>query len=356
MWLANLKIGPKLAVGYATVLLTAAVATMMVGFAVMALDKADTTNASAYRTIADIQTAAAAHLKQSQSLLGTVLTHADSAAANYDAATKEFASRMAAAKANSENLPDASEIAALIDKMAATGKSWQNKVGDPTLKLARNPQTYDQAMEAAKTSTTDQNEAGFQEAQNALNDKLTALCQDLRMAHGGKVSFVYVAQIVGALAAFAMALLIGFWFLNTIATPVHQMTDVMKRLAAGDNEVEVPAKGRKDFHGPDGRAGRGIPPRRDSEIAGRGRGCRSAAPDREGTRTARGRERRAATPFRNRRRDRRRGPRSTGQGRSDLADRNAPVRRPPISFASISIRRSKSFRKRCSASSRACAR
>ena len=45
-----------------------------------------------------------------------VLTQEDSEAATYDKATKEFASRMAAAKAESENLPDASEIAALIDK------------------------------------------------------------------------------------------------------------------------------------------------------------------------------------------------------------------------------------------------
>jgi methyl-accepting chemotaxis protein len=251
MWLANLKIGPKLAVGFATVLLTAAVATMMVGFAVVALDEADTTSVSADRAFADIQAADAAHLDQAQALRGYVLSREDLEATNYDKATKEFASRMAAAKAESVNLPGASEVAALIDKMEAAGKAWQSQTGDRTLNLARNPQTYDQAMAIAKTSTADQdpNKSGFRDAENAANAKLTAISGDLQKRHDDMAYYAELALILGALGALGMALLVGLWLYNTIAEPVRQMTDVMKRLAAGDNEVEVPAKGRKDSMG-----------------------------------------------------------------------------------------------------------
>ena len=48
---------------------------------------------------------------------------------------------------------------------------------------------------------------------------------------------VLAAVVVGLLALFVA---------RTVATPVRQMTDAMRRLSDGDREIEVPAKGRRD--------------------------------------------------------------------------------------------------------------
>ena len=251
MWLANLKIGPKLAVGFATVLCTAAIATSFVGFTTIALDKADEMNTSANRTMTNLQAAESAHWDQAQGLRGYLLTHEDSESAIYDGATKEFVSRLAAAKAESENLPGASEIGTLIDKLGATGIQWQKETGDPTLNLARNPQTFDQALAIAKTTTNakDPNRSNFRATASALNAKLAAISANLQKQHDDMAYFTVLALILGASGALVMSLLVGFWLYSTIAKPVHHMTELMKRLAAGDNEIEVPAKGFKDSIG-----------------------------------------------------------------------------------------------------------
>jgi methyl-accepting chemotaxis protein len=201
--------------------------------------------------MADLQAAASAHWDQAQGLRGYLLTREDSEAAIYDNATKQFASRMAAAKAESENLPNASEVGALIDRMEATGLQWQKETGDPTLNLARNPQTFDQAMAIAKTTTNakDPNRSNFRATANALNAKLTAISEDLQKQHDNMAYLTELALISGALGALVTALLVGLWLYNTIAKPVHHMTGLMKRLAAGDNDIEVPARGLKDSIG-----------------------------------------------------------------------------------------------------------
>jgi methyl-accepting chemotaxis protein len=51
-----------------------------------------------------------------------------------------------------------------------------------------------------------------------------------------------IAAIGGIVLGFVLAWLIG----RAIATPIVRMTDAMSKLSAGDNEVEIPALGRKD--------------------------------------------------------------------------------------------------------------
>jgi len=51
-----------------------------------------------------------------------------------------------------------------------------------------------------------------------------------------------IAAVGGIVLGFILAWLIG----RAIATPIVRMTDAMSKLSAGDNEVEIPALGRKD--------------------------------------------------------------------------------------------------------------
>ena len=51
---------------------------------------------------------------------------------------------------------------------------------------------------------------------------------------------------VGSLLAVALSVLMGAVLSSAIAKPVSAMTNAMGKLAAGDNDVDMPAVGRKD--------------------------------------------------------------------------------------------------------------
>ena len=55
-----------------------------------------------------------------------------------------------------------------------------------------------------------------------------------------------LSMAVGGLAGLAAAGLMGWLLSRSIADPVSQMTETMRRLASGDHEVEPPAAGRRD--------------------------------------------------------------------------------------------------------------
>ena len=52
--------------------------------------------------------------------------------------------------------------------------------------------------------------------------------------------------LVGSGAAVLLAALVGWWMTRIIATPVTNMTGVMRKLADGDHSIEIPGVGRKD--------------------------------------------------------------------------------------------------------------
>ncbi len=60
------------------------------------------------------------------------------------------------------------------------------------------------------------------------------------------MSALQATIIVGAGAAFLLAALVGWWMARIIATPVTNMTGVMRKLAQGDHSIEIPGVGRGD--------------------------------------------------------------------------------------------------------------
>jgi len=59
-------------------------------------------------------------------------------------------------------------------------------------------------------------------------------------------AFAVTLLAVGSLLAVVLSVIMGAVLSNAVAKPVSAMTNAMGRLAAGDNDVEIPAVGRKD--------------------------------------------------------------------------------------------------------------
>ncbi len=85
-----------------------------------------------------------------------------------------------------------------------------------------------------------------EDAIGAIDDAAAKTLKREAAAQAAALQRVTVGLIAGVALLAALALAAGVILARSIADPVRAMTTVMRRLAAGDNDVEVPATDRKD--------------------------------------------------------------------------------------------------------------
>ncbi|HET6970032.1 MAG TPA: HAMP domain-containing protein, partial [Phenylobacterium sp.] len=84
------------------------------------------------------------------------------------------------------------------------------------------------------------------ELHKAFLDKKEAEQRKHAATLAGTQAFAITLLAVGSLLSVVLSIVMGALLSNGIAKPVTAMTNAMARLAEGDNDVEVPAVGRKD--------------------------------------------------------------------------------------------------------------
>ena len=243
MTLANMKIGRKLGVGFACVLLVVAVMSLTLFTTVKSLVAANEVNTASNLAVNDVDLAIAAMREQSRASLRFVLTRADRYAKAYDEAVASFADNIAAARKDAAGHAD---ILALIDKIQASGESFRHEFGDETMRLVRDNPSSDAAAKFvnsdAAVAAFDSFKAIAADARTKINDWST----DIQTQLDRLVAAMDMTLLVGSGAAVLLAALVGWWMTRIIATPVTNMTGVMRKLAGGDHSIEIPGVGRKD--------------------------------------------------------------------------------------------------------------
>lgn len=63
------------------------------------------------------------------------------------------------------------------------------------------------------------------------------------------IGLAHLASAGGGFTTLLLAVLIGWWLTRSIAHPVDEMTDAMKKLADGDVTIAVPGVGRMNSAG-----------------------------------------------------------------------------------------------------------
>ena len=135
--------------------------------------------------------------------------------------------------------PDERSALATLKDAAAEVRAQE----DTQIALARNPVTRAQAQTSIASA------GRLTKARSiikALSDPEAARLVVREQVEANGFNAVNLTLLVGGLTSVVLSVVLGWWLTRAIAAPVGAMTGAMSRLAAGDNNVDIPAVGRKD--------------------------------------------------------------------------------------------------------------
>jgi methyl-accepting chemotaxis protein len=120
---------------------------------------------------------------------------------------------------------------------------WRRDFAEPTLAAMKDPVAGKaQAAALIGKKSMDELRAMQDELSSAAFERVAIRAKEQKAA----MTLATQSLVIGGLAALAIAGLMGWLLSRTIGAPVSRMTAAMRRLASGDNSVEIPAIGRKD--------------------------------------------------------------------------------------------------------------
>jgi methyl-accepting chemotaxis protein len=138
---------------------------------------------------------------------------------------------------------------ALLGEITGTIDGWQKNVTEPTIGLRRkigNAKTMDDMADLIGEARGKKYFDKFRAIMGDFQAEETGLMEQRQAANESTVTTTFtlvISCIIGAIiVGLGLAIIIG----NAIANPVRSMTEAMDRLANGDLEADVPARGRGD--------------------------------------------------------------------------------------------------------------
>ena len=246
MVFANLRIAHKLAAGFACILAIFVAISVAMSAAVDRVETTEAANVAANAMLIDLEQIAAARYDQSQTARGFIIVRIERHARLYGEATRLFDGALAKARSDALVAPDSAGAAAALDKLAAAADVWRREVGDLEIQYTRDPATVDKAIEVAKAPTSSAHMQAFREALQNAREVVGAALKSSQAAQARALAFMRYALAIGGAVALACSLLVGWGLYCTIARPISGMTGAMRKLAAGETDLEVPAAGRAD--------------------------------------------------------------------------------------------------------------
>ena len=236
--MTNLRIRGKLAVAFACLIVGFLISSTAVFVSLRTLDEASTSAQRSLKLAGRSEKLMAQMLEQQNALRGYVMTGGADMLQTYEAEKVAFDKGLN----EFEQTTTQEAQKARIQKLRAAMVKWRADVGDAALAAMQDPAGREAAVQLTGAKSMGELRAIQKELLDASNERVEIRSVEQK----GALKFATTALVVGALAAVAIALLMGWLLVRAIAVPVTGMTQTMRRLAGGDNEVEVPALGRKD--------------------------------------------------------------------------------------------------------------
>ena len=240
MSIQNLSVPKKLALSFAAVIAACGVATLIVLWAVLAINKAQEQERQAKEVTAAI-------MEVQVALLNMQVAQRTYFATQKDEFAKTFEDYAIAYHTGVANLAAADTKGLFTEQQSMLAKSGEAFVLDSRNRMALSAdpeQRHTILNELAVVGTGD-----IVDVQRNGRAVLAALAEmDAANTERTKVAYAqaYTAFAVGGAIAFAIAMLSAYWLTNVLSKPVVAMTRSMGRLAHGDLEVAIPATERKD--------------------------------------------------------------------------------------------------------------
>ncbi|WP_454718594.1 methyl-accepting chemotaxis protein [Caulobacter segnis] len=236
--MSNLKVAHKLLAAFATLVIGVVIAGALVAASLSSIQKITALNEHSYAYIDAIADTTGALVEEQNAVRGYVASLDASflkKRAKYHEDYETNFKRIAAGVEDADEKARADALVAAVETFEAeTGK----QIAD-----ADNLATREQARTEIASSGRLTNVRKVLEAMTKVEDQQLAQ-RRVEQANAFRAGLLTLA--VGGAGAIGVAILMGWLLSNAIAVPVTAMTAAMRRLAGGDNTVEVPAVGRKD--------------------------------------------------------------------------------------------------------------
>lgn len=239
-----MKMALRLAIAFAAVLACVAIAVTSFWIMTYRLQQAQARASASYQVFMGIRAAIGAHFDRMGDFKGFVISAAPHQEALYKAATDKFETETANVRAWAERTGNEAAYVELIEPIENSARSWTHSVSDPLMMLAKDPLTRQDAQDALLASGN--SPQSFIDAVNAAELQFPELIALAEKVQEDAMTFLHRTLFAASVLALVAAAGAGVWLWRSIAVPVNGMTGVMRALADGRLETQIPFTGRKD--------------------------------------------------------------------------------------------------------------
>jgi len=199
-----------------------------------------------YKVIQHANSVLASAVDMETGMRGYLLAGKDDFLAPYDAGQKAFHDLIASLR---ETVSDNPAQVKLLTETEATIDEWQTKVTEPTIGLRRqigNAKTMDDMADLIGEARGKQYFDKFRQIMADFSGEEIGLMEVRQAANVSTVNNTYMMIAICIVVALAIGVALAWLIGNGIANPIRHMTEIMQRLAKGDNEVEIAGAERAD--------------------------------------------------------------------------------------------------------------
>jgi methyl-accepting chemotaxis protein len=239
----QLAVSKKLLVAFGVVLAISLGASVFSFLRSQAVEEATRWNTHTHKVLATAEKVGASMVDQETGVRGYLISADESFLEPYLAGVKNYEAAVGELKSlTSDNAAQQKRIADLD----ALAKSWRTDVAELQIQQMKTPETIEaaRAMEASGAGKASMD--GIRATLGEIRKVETELLDQRSAKRDADAAAARVSLLVGGLLA-ALAS-IGMWLLlsRAIGAPVARLTEVMRKLAGGDNTVNVPDADRTD--------------------------------------------------------------------------------------------------------------
>nr|CAD6606013.1 methyl-accepting chemotaxis protein [Rhizobium sp. TCK] len=243
MSLKNLSLNKKLIGTFFAVMSVCLLASAVVFWQVVKSTRASEDQAQAQEILHHVDNALEAMLEQAVNQRGFLLFRSDSTYNEVFAQRDKMIAAIDEAKKAAAGQPG---LIASLDQMRAAADVFHAQLSEPQLAARKSTEApIEEIIEIGRNQSRAQLDA-FRESAAKINEDAGALVASLQANQKSAQWDIMLALLFGGAAAGLIATGLVWALSRAIVTPIVGMTRAMTQLAAGNNNIEVPALGRGD--------------------------------------------------------------------------------------------------------------
>jgi methyl-accepting chemotaxis protein len=242
-FLSNAKIAHKLILGVSMIIgVVAVMITVVLSLNVQMMSR-QIESAKAARISTYVAEARATVAEESAAIRGYMLFQKPTYLEAITKARHDFRDAIAEVKQVGVSHAD---LLALTENLESAGALWRANNIDPEIRLASNPATLGAALKINQSPEGKARRLAFFAAAHTLDAAANQIAVREAAQATDLVGASHLALALGGLAAIALSALLTLSMTRAIATPIVQITEVLDRVAKGDDTAQISALGRRD--------------------------------------------------------------------------------------------------------------